>query len=140
MVLVSTPYDTVIPASLQEWINDMATPSARKYLTENGFRCTKQANHGEIWEDGYSRIMVSRNAEAEHPGLKKDIRNALAKRNPKPIAEKPEMKPEPVPQQPQPQSNKGPRQLPLLIMTILTDPDLSSDQKVKMIMAYAELG
>jgi hypothetical protein len=34
---------------------------------------------------------------------------------------------------------KGPRSLPDLIMAILTDPDLSDTQKVKMITAYTEI-
>lgn len=124
----------------------MATKSATRLLAEHGFSLERQGTHGEMWTDGVSRIMVSRNAEDGHPGLRKDLRNAMKKRRPaEPVPQEEPVKDpfreqvhEPV-QKDKPQSTKGPRQLPLLVMTILTDPDLTSDQKVKMIMAYAEL-
>jgi hypothetical protein len=42
-------------------------------------------------------------------------------------------------QQPQPTQATGRQKMPLIVMTILTDPELTDTQKVKMLMAYIDL-
>lgn len=140
----------------------MRKSEAEKLLQECEFKFVRKGASGDIWTDLFgSRIAIGADLEGRrHHNFLADLKRAVknrpvpldpqAERDTKIIIRKAEaaappleliqQEEEEMPQEPVPSiATSKKAKIPMIIMAILTDPDLTDTQKVKMLMSYAEL-